>query len=360
MNARSVLDQILSRRQQANQRIRLLRATGLLAAIFVIGTVGFHQIGGSDTTWLDAAYMTVITLTTVGYDESIPVSGDPAAQLFTIFVITVGIGTFLYFVSALAAFVIEGELADILWRRKLQKKIESMDQHYIIAGVGKTGTHVFPQIAASGRDCVLIDRDVESIQKLFDESGQAVPFIEGDATDDDCLRLAGIERAAGIVFSLGNDRDNLFATMSAHHLNANLTIVTRGEDRRSEQKFRIAGATSVIYTDVLGGTRMAAELLRPQVSTFLDLMIADHDHHRTIESIAVPDDSPIVGKRVEDLGLHDVCDALIVAVRDQSTGAYHFNPQRDFVIETRSALIVLALVDDIPKIQALIGGTVPA
>lgn len=327
---------------------------GALLTIFVVGTVGYYVIGNGEYPLVTCAYMTVITLTTVGYGEIIPVAGNQEAELFTIILILFGIGTFLYFVSSLTAFVIEGELIDLLWRKKLDKKINKMQEHFIVAGVGNTGSHVLHEIAASNRDCVIIDRDLEGIYRLFDETDIEVPFIEGDATDDEILIRAGIERAAGVVFSLGNDRDNLFATISARRLNPKACIVTRGEDPRSEQKFVMAGATSVIYTNVLGGMRMAAEVLRPEVTTFLDLMMVDQEHYRMVEELPVPSSSPLVGKQIRDLGLRECCDALIIAVWDQEIQEYQFNPGPEYVIPADSKLIVLTLIEDVPTIERLI------
>lgn len=327
---------------------------GALLTVFVVGTIGYYEIGDGEYPWLTCAYMTVVTVTTVGYDETIPIAGNQWAELFTIGLILFGIGTFLYFVSSLTAFVIEGELIELLWRRKLDRKIKRMRGHVIVAGVGNTGSHVLAEIAASQRDCVIIDRDVEVIYRLFDETSIQAPFVEGDATDDGILISAGIERAAGIVFSLGNDRDNLFATISARRLNSTAPIVTRGEDPRSEQKFVMAGATSVIYTNVLGGMRMAAEVLRPEVTTFLDLMMVDQEQYRRVEELPVPASSPLVGKRIRELGLREHCDALIIAVWDQQEREYQFNPGPDFVIPPDSKMIVLTLIDDVPMLKTLI------
>lgn len=354
MTFREWINQVSSRRHHSQTLYQLLRAMGVLWIIFISGVIGFYIIGDGKYSMVDCAFMTVITLTTVGYGEIVPVSGNPGAQIFVMILIVIGMGAFLYFVSTLTAFLVEGELLDLLWRRKLDKKIANMRDHFVIAGVGNTGSHVLPEIVGSKRGCVVVDRDVEAILALFDEVGTEVPFIEGDATDDDTLIKAGIERAAGLVLSLGNDRDNLFATISARRLNPTAAIVTRGEDPRSEQKFLMAGATSVIYTNVLGGMRMAAEALRPEVTTFLDLMMVDHEHYRMVEELPVPAASPLVGKKLRDLGIRKHSDALIIAVWEQSDQDYHFNPGPDYVIPADSKLIVLTLIEDVPKLEKLI------
>jgi voltage-gated potassium channel len=354
MNFREWVNSVSSRTHHSQTLYQLLRASGVLMIIFLIGTIGYYIIGGGQYTMIDCAYMTVITLTTVGYGEIIPIAGHQGAELFTIGLIVLGMGAFLYFVSTMAAFIIEGELLDLLWRRSLDRKISQMSGHFVIAGVGNTGSYVLSEVIGSKRDCVVIDRDEQSVLALFEEVGAEVPFIEGDATDDDTLIKAGIERASGVVFSLGNDRDNLFATISARRLNPKAAIVTRGEDPGAEQKFLMAGATSVIFTNVLGGMRMAAEVLRPEVTTFLDLMMVDHDHYRMVEELPVPADSPLVGKMLRDLGIRPHSDALIIAVWDTEDRDYHFNPGPNYVIPPEAKLIILTLMEDVPLIEHLI------
>jgi voltage-gated potassium channel len=355
MKLRSRIRDISDHRNDNQALIRLMRAAGLQAGIFVVGTTGYYTLGKGDYTLLDAAYMTVITLTTVGFEEVIPIKGDPGLELFTILLLIIGMGAVLYFVSSITAFIVDGELRDLLKRRNMNSKIEKMRDHFIIAGMGNTGSHVLPEMLASRREVLVIDRNRESIDRAIDECGCDLPFLVGDATADDCLLRAGLSEASGVIFSLGNDRDNLFATITARQLNPDITIVTRGEDPRSEAKFLRAGATSVIYTNVLGGMRMAAEALRPEVTTFLDIMMNDHGHFRRVEELPVPNGSPVVGKTLRELGIRQYSDALVIAVHDVDD-EYHFNPGPDFVIPRDSMLIVLALVDDVPLLEDLIAG----
>jgi voltage-gated potassium channel len=183
-----------------------------------------------------------------------------------------------------------------------------------------------------------------------------VPYIVGDATEDHTLQEAGIDRALGIVFTLGNDRDNLFATISARSLNPNMRIVTRGENPQSEQKFLRAGATSIIFTNVLGGMRMAAEVIRPEVTGFLDLMMHDHGEVRRIEELRIPKGSSIVGKTLREANLREHADALVVAIYDITCGEYTFNPGPNQKLTEDTKIIVLTLVKDVPKIEKLLRG----
>jgi voltage-gated potassium channel len=354
------VNELSSRKYDEPGVARLLRASGLLFTVFVIGTVGYWGISEGSHSVIDAAYMTVITLTTVGYGEVIPITGDPGAEAFTIGLLFLGMGVMLYFLSSLTAFIIEGELRDIVRRSRMKRELSELDQHIIIAGIGQTGTHVLREMLDSGRPCVVIEQKEERIHAELEKHDTRFPYIVGDATDDDVLREAGIERARGLVCSLGSDRDNLFVTISARSLREDLRIVTRGEHPGAEQKFKMAGATSVIYTKVLGGLRMAAEAIRPEVTTFLDLMMQDHGHYRRVEELPIPDDSPLIGSQLRDARIREISDALVIAVHEGDGENYTFNPGPDYTFKEDSKLIVLTLIEDVPLLEHILEtGDVP-
>ncbi len=338
--------------EQRSGGYRVIRAGGFQFGVFLMGTVGYHILTDREYDLLTCAFMTAITLTTVGYEEVVRVD-TPELKVFTIFLILFGMGSVLYFVSALTAFIIDGELREFLRERKISGMLEDLSNHFIIAGTGDTGKFVLLEMMGLKRPVVIIDLDRERIAEIEREYGIQLPFVIGDATDDDVLIKAGVERAQGVVFSLGNDRDNLFATISARRLSPELRIVTRGEDPRSEKKFIMAGATSVIYTNVLGGLRMAAEVTRPRVTTFLDLIMRDHDHFRIVEEIPVPDGSPLIGRSIKDARFRGRTDALIIAVHE-ADGEYRFNPGPDYILSKDTQLIVLALGEDIKIIEKLL------
>ncbi|MFW5967097.1 MAG: potassium channel family protein [Persicimonas sp.] len=335
--------------------VRLIRACGLLVGIFGIGTLGFWIGSPDEYGVLEAAFMTVITLTTVGYGEVIPVSEEPALAAFTIALIVSGMGVMLYFASSLTAFIIEGELQKLLTKRYMKRRIKRLKNHFIIAGIGSTGAHVLREVQKSNRECVVIERDQDRIDEEFAEQRDFL-YIQGDATNDDVLKRAGVERAGGLVVSLGNERDNLFVTITARNLNKDLRIVARGVHPNGEEKFKRAGADSVIYTNVLGGMRMAAEVIRPEVTTFLDLMMKDNDHYRRVEEIPVPEDSPLIGRTIREADIRRHANALIVAVHLADRDEYIFNPEPDFEFRPGCKLIVLTLVEDIDAIERLVRG----
>lgn len=331
---------------------RLLRAGLLQFVVFVVGTLGYYGLT-EEFSLLDCAYMTVITITTVGYDESIPVDHDPALQVFTIFLIIIGMGAVLYFVSVLAAFMIEGELRDIFRRRKMDRQIDNYDNHFIVAGLGRTGRNLAADIIDGGNDCVVIEQSQEQIDSFLESSDKGMPFLVADATDDDVLRRAGIERARGVAFCLGDDRENLFATISAHRLNPDARIVTRGDDPRSEAKLLMAGASRVIYINSLGGRHMAAELVRPQITNFLSLLFAHPERDHDIDKLRVPSDSPLIGKTLEDIDLRRHTNALIIAIID-SDGRNHFSPSPQKRVEAEVELVFLAKGDEFEALKRFV------
>lgn len=355
------VSELSSRKYDEPGITRLVRASGLLFTVFVIGTVGFWGISDGSHTLIDAAYMTVITLTTVGYGEVIPISGNPAAEAFTIGLLFLGMGIMLYFLSSLTAFIIEGELRDIVRKSRMKRELGELDGHIIIAGIGQTGTYVLREMLDSGRACVVIEQNEQRIHEELEKHDTRFPYILGDATDDDTLEEAGLERALGLICSLGSDRDNLFVTISARSLSSDLRIVTRGEHPDAEQKFKMAGATSVIYTKVLGGLRMAAEAIRPEVTTFLDLMMQDHGHYRRVEELPIPNDSPLIGSHLRDARIREISDALVIAVHEGEGENYTFNPGPDYTFKEGSKLIVLTLIEDVPLLEHILEtGEVPS
>lgn len=354
MNLLDTARELSSRKYDEPGLSRLLRASGLLFAVFAVGTVGFWSLSEEQHTVVDALYMTVITLTTVGYGEVIPITGNPAAEVFTITLLFLGMGVMLYFISSLTAFIIEGELRDIVRRRKMKRKLADLNNHFIVAGIGRTGTHVLRELLESGRTCVVVDQSEERIHQELEKHHTRFAYIHGDATDDDVLLEAGIERAVGLVCSLGTDRDNLFVTITARSLNDDLRIVTRGDQPDAERKFKRAGATAVIYTKALGGLRMASEAIRPEVTTFLDIMMQDKNHYRRVEELRVPKGSPMVGRPLREARIREFSDALVVAVRCGVRDRYTFNPGPEYIFREDSTLILLTLIEDIPMLEHIL------
>ncbi|MEM6531734.1 MAG: potassium channel protein [Myxococcota bacterium] len=291
------------------------RAALLLTTVVVIGVVGFKIIGGPEHTLLDAAYMTVVTLTTVGYEEVIPVRGNPAAEAFNIVIMMAGIGSFIFFFSNFTAFIVEGHLAR--WRgvRKMQKRISQLSGHDIVCGFGETGMHIVRELVQTRRDIVVIDSDPEISLRLMKEFDRDdIAAVVGDATDDDQLLSAGIHRARGIIACAASDKDNLIIAMSARMLNPNLRIVCRCIDDELAPKMRRAGADAVVSPQSIGGMRMVSELIRPTTVSFLDYMLKDSGHAFRVEAVPVEEHSELANQTVGSLIDRKIPELSVVAL----------------------------------------------
>lgn len=314
----------------------MVRALLLQLGVVTFGSLGYWIGTAWEEDLLTCIYMSVITLTTVGFGEVIPIDGNPRLMVFTIVLIIVGMGSVTYFVSVLTSFVLDGELRQLLQRMNMQKQIDHLSDHYIVAGLGVTGKYVLPDLHASNVKLVLIDHNRVDLEERALELGPDVLWICGDATDDTVLARAGIDRARGVVFSLGSDRDNLFAVVTARQMNPTIRIVTRGEDPRSERKFLAAGASSVVFTNVLGGYRMAAQVLQPYVADFLDLLRPLSSEARKISGVAISEGDHAVGKTLAELRLRQTFDVMVLAWK---------RPGEEFVLTPRADSPLVAGLD---------------
>lgn len=313
-------------------------STTMMLAIFGIGVAGYKVIA-PEATVLDAVYMTVITLTTVGYGEIIDLSTHPGGRVFTIFLLFFGVGTFVYFFSSLTGFIVEGSLEHLFWRRKMQKAIDQMKGHFIVCGGGYTGRHVVKELAQTGREFVLIEADPGHVVDAEEFAGRKLHVIIGDATDDHALVQAGISRASGIFACISNDKDNLIVTVSARLLNPDVRIVSRCMDEAVSQKIQRAGANVVISPNMIGGLRMASAMIRPTVVTFLDVMLRDRDQLRVEESTVMAG-SKLEGTLIEDLRHQHPADALLIALRTTG-GDWVYNPRDEVRLESGMTLIYM-------------------
>jgi len=315
-----------------------------------IGTFGYYLLSGGEYDLLTCAYMTVITLTTVGFGEVIPVTGDPALEFFTSILIVTGMGLVVYFTSVLTAEIVGRDFFGAIRERRMTKRIAGFEHHFIVAGIGDMGIYAAQEIILSGRQLVAIDDEHARFERLLalleTKDHPSLAFIVGDATDDDVLHEAGIERATTVLFALGDDRENLFATITARTLNPRIRIISRGKGPKSQIKFRRAGADSVIFTDLISGLRMASEGLRPSAVSFLDVMLKDHETPRRVEEIELPAGSPLVGRTLKEVALRDQADVLVVAVYRRELGSFDFNPGPEYVLHADATLIVIVRIED--------------
>lgn len=327
----------------ARRSSSLVNALGLLLLMTGIGVAGYMMLSGMS--FLDALYMTAITLSTVGYREVAPLT--PAAQLFTIGLIFTGLGVVLYGASLVAGDVIEGRLQRVLGRRRVERQIEHLADHYIVCGFGRMGRIVCKELAAKPVPFVVVERDPEVLKRVDEERYLSV---DGDATEDRVLQQAGIARARGLVSALSRDEDNVYVVLSARQLKTDLLIVARAEDERSETKLTHAGASRVVSPYVLGGSRMAGALLRPAVLNVIDLATHYRSIELQIEELAVPAGTFAVGSTLRQSGVREDLGLIVIAIK-RSGGEMVYNPTADARIDAGDSLVVMGQAASLQELE---------
>jgi len=322
---------------------RLGIALIVLLAVVVVGTVGYLILGFDP---LEALYQTVTTISTVGFREVDPLT--PAGQIFTMVLILVGVGAALYAFSVLIETVIEGRLNELLGRRRMESSIASMKDHVIICGWGRVGRSIAAEVAAAGRQLVIVELD----EGRVDTDPYLV--VIGDATEDSVLRTAGIERASALVAAVDGDAANSFITLSARALAPALFIVARARSQDSVEKLRRAGADRVVNPQSIGGSRMAAFVVRPHVAEFLDVVMHEQALEFRLEEVPVDPSSPIAGKSLRDTGLRDRTGALVLAVRNED-GSFHTNPDPSTEIRVGQVIIAIGTQAELDALMAFVG-----
>ena len=308
----------------------------ILLAIILIGTVGYWFIGGRQYSFVDTLYMTIITISTIGFGEIIDLSGNVAGRIFTIFIAISGVGVLLYFVTNLTALVVEGELKESFRRRKMEKIAGNSRDHYIVCGLGSVGFYIVNELRATKRPHVLVDADKKNIERCLELFKDEV-LIEGDATDSETLLKASIEKARGLFAVTGDDNQNLVVSLTAKQLNPNLRVVARCNEIRNSQKMRKAGADAIVSPNSIGGLRMASEMVRPTVVSFLDTMLRDREKNLRVEELPVP--GSFTGKALSALNLKSHSNALLLAIKTGEDWVY--NPSENYVIAPESTLVFM-------------------
>ena len=326
------------------KRLFLLCITIFL--VFLTGSVGYYVLFDGQYKFIDCVFMTVISLTSVGYGEIVPVTGNAQAQIFTMALIVLGMGIILYGISTTTAFLVEGGLSGILRKNKMENQIQKLRKHYIICGGGETGKPLIAELTKTREQVVLIEEDVSKIESCKENSPDLL-FIIGDATDDNNLIRAGIEHAAGVIISLPSDKDTLYITMTARMLNKNIRIVSRMTNQKHEAKLKKAGADSVVSPNTIGALRMASEMIRPTAVGFLDTMLRSQKGDIRIHDLPISEKSKFNGKKIKEAGM-DEFGLLILGLR-HANGEMEFNPSPNSTLESGMTLIVMGEVAKIAE-----------
>lgn len=318
----------------------------VLVGIGLAGTIGFMVLEGWSV--LDAVYMTVITLSTVGFGEIHPISA--AGRIFTIVLITAGVGAVAYLFSTLSQYVVSGALTGSFRSRRMQRTIDGLSKHFIVCGYGRVGQHVVTDLEDRGRQCVIIESDASVAERLGDRL-----VVPGDAAADDTLRSAGIERAQGLVAATGNDADNLFITLSARSLNPDILIVARANDPASEPKLLRAGATHAISPFSISGHRIASQLLNPSITDFLDVVMHSANLELWLEEVTVAGGSDLDGSDMEAAMLRLEVGANIIAIRRAEQRGFTTVPRTGLQVRPGDVMIALGTREQLHALSKLAG-----
>ena len=312
---------------------KLQIALGAVASLIAFGTIGFKLILGLPL--FDAFYFTLITLTSVGFSE--PDHMTELGRAFTAVLIILGVGTLGYALSSAAQAVVEFELLSTFGKRRMYKDINKLNGHYIVCGAGRVGAGVIRDISRSGQEFVVIEGDESIADKLLSQ-GHLV--LMGDATSEDVLKAAGIQRARGIVCAVSSDPDNLYITLTARDLNKEVRIVARANDEAAVDRLLRAGANKVVSPAITGSTRMSQMLLRPAVADFMELAMMTERLELEIEQVEIDPGSPFIGRALKDAGIRSEHGVIVIAIR-RTGGEMIFNPSAETIIEERDALVAL-------------------
>jgi voltage-gated potassium channel len=330
----------------------VLLAITLSLLVLVGGTLGYHIIEGWDL-W-DSFYMTVITVTTVGYGETNPLGGG--GRIFTVILIFTGVGTVLYVITLVTQVVVGGQLQQMMGRRNLERQLRSLEDHYIICGYGRIGQLVTQMLLEQGLPLVVIEKDELTQRRLMEEG---IKYVEGSATEDEVLFHAGIEKAKGLVATVSSDADNVYITLTAKGIRPDLFIIARATRLGSEMKLKRAGADKVVSPYYIGARRIAQTVLRPSVADFVELTYHSTDKSLRMEELKVGRGTKLDGVALKDSGIRANLDLIIMAVRT-SDGQMMFNPSANTVIHQGDILVAIGAHDSLDKLGKILQGDDPA
>jgi voltage-gated potassium channel len=315
----------------------------ILMLIIIIGTFGYELIEPTFDL-IDSFYMTIITISTTGFKEVKPLS--EGGKLFTIALIITGILTIAYTGGKGAQIIIEQE---IFRRRKMSRKLAQLKDHYIVCGYGRMGRVICEGLKENGKEFVVIENNADGINAL---DFREVPYIEGDATSDETLISAGIERASGLVAVIKSDADNVFTALSAKELNPGLFVVARAIDEGTESKLKKAGADRVVKPYELGGNRMVNLLLKPGVMEFIDGVARSRKMEINLEEVTIGDNSVLIGKTLFESPIRKDLDIIIVAMHKRGE-KFVYNPNAKTMLESGDKLIAIGETENLKKLETL-------
>ena len=316
-----------------------------MVAVLFLGVLGYRFI--TDYSWVEAIYMTIITVTTVGFGEVRPL--DTEAKIFTVFLIILSVFIFAFALSVITEYILSRNSLELLKKKKVKNQIENLNDHVIVCGFGRNGMQAAERLTSYKKPFVVIEKDREIIEKHEDE----ILFVEGDANEDDILKEAGLERAQYLIAALPDDAANLFVVLSARQMNADLFIISRASLVTSQKKLQLAGANKVIMPDKIGGDHMASLVVMPDLITFMDKLGTEGEHTTNLEEVAIEDFSDQMDcSSLRDLDLRKKTGCTIIGYIEPD-GNYIINPEADLQLQPKSKVIVLGRPEQIRKLNEM-------
>ncbi len=326
---------------------RLIYAAFLILTVLITGTVGYRII--EKIPLLDALYMTVITIATVGFHEVVELSDG--GRLFTMLMIFLGIGIGGYAIGNIAAFFVQGHLLDLLKGRQMVRAITGLEKHIIVCGFGKIGRSVCEQLINANKEFIVIDTDDDKIDTAL---GMGYIAAVGEATDDDILLKSGIQNASGLISAISDDAANVYLVLTARALNSKIRIIARGVDEASRKKMVLAGADKVVSPFEIGGRRMASLLINPDVVEFMDSFNQAADYGLRLEKLTISENSQLVGKRLDESYIKRDTDGAMIIGIEKKDRTMEINPPGYTVLDKNDKLLSLGNDKQIQKLKNLV------
>ena len=319
----------------------------MLFVLIFLGTAGFVFI--ADYSWINGLYITVITISTVGFKEVEPLDVD--AKIFTIFLIITSITLFGYIISVITDYIANNKFIEELKFKQVERKIQRLEKHTIVCGYGRNGKQAMARLRSHAKGCVIIENDPELIEEI--ESDGQMLYVRGDATSDEVLESAGIAKASSLITTLPSDADNLYVVLSARQLNKECTIVSRATNDSSDRKLKVAGADNVIMPDKLGGAHMASLVITPDIIEFIDRLSIEGESSSNIEELVIEDlPTKYANKSILDLDLRKRTGCTVIGFKTPDK-EYIINPDASTKLIPKSKLIVIGRPGEIAKLNTL-------
>lgn len=346
MKSRSFLVRLVRLRNQLGVFWPLIISQVSLLGVVILAVYGYMELEG--WSMADAVYMVVITLSTVGFGEVQPLSTE--GRILTSFLILAGVGNFAFILGAFSQLLVEGKFFHVIGSRRVLKTISKLRDHCVVCGYGRIGSVVVKEIVAEGQDVVVIEHDQEAIALLQEEG---ILFIEGDATSDDVLAQAGIANAKSLITALSEDAANVYVVLSAREMNQKLYIVSRASSHQRVSKLKQAGADSVLLPNHIGGLRLAQSVLRPTVTSFMELANRRSNLDIQMEELTINKGSSLVGKDLIEAELRPKFNLIVIAIKKQGQEMV-FNPDGRTVFEAGDTIVAVGAQEQLKEFAHLL------